>query len=98
VLRQSDGAAVICDGCRDDVEPTLVHSVVADGHGARYCDDCHNLYQTFVEACQSEENRLNRLLTLKIDELRHQVPLHFVPQDLPAVERACAHMTPLVLR
>ena len=89
---------ILCDGCRLDVKPGEVHAVMADGHEGRYCAACHEMYESFTNACQAEENRLNALLTVFIAETRDKVPLHFVPQDLPPIKRACEHSMPIVLR
>ena len=85
-----------CDGCGADLKVGEAHCVLADGHEARYCVDCHDDYAAWVAVCQVEEARLNRMLDLFLDETRAQLPLRFVPQDLPPIQRVAGGQ-PLVL-
>lgn len=72
-----------CDGCRYEVPSTSMKFVQAEGRECRYCDSCHEQYQSFVLACLAKERDLNRLLDLFIEETRKRVPLKLMPQDLP---------------
>lgn len=75
--------SVACDGCTQRLDATTLRMVKADGHNARYCQECLTIYDAWVAVCQSEEDRLNRLLDLFIETSRQSVHLAFVPQDLP---------------
>lgn len=75
---------IACDGCRIEFPADALKLPQADGHEARYCADCHDAYKEFAKACEGEEARLNRLLSLFIEEARSRLTLRFVPQDLPA--------------
>lgn len=76
-----------CDGCGQQVNHPDITEVRADGHFARYCPACKQVYEEWTSVCQAEENRLNRLLDLFIETSRQKVPLRFVPQDLPRVKQ-----------
>ena len=79
--------SVACDGCTQRLDATTLQMVRADGHSARYCPACKGIYDAWVAVCQSEEDRLNRLLDLFIETSRQSVHLAFVPQDLPRTTR-----------
>lgn len=79
-----------CDGCQ---QPTQAGSIVrqsADGHEARYCPSCDEVYRAWAALCFAKEAQLNRLLDLFIEETRAHIPLDFVPQDLPKTEQPLA--------
>ena len=73
-----------CDGCGKHGEPSGMATPQADGHEARYCNPCAEIYEDFVRIVQIEENRLNAVLDAFISETRAKLPLDFTPQDLPA--------------
>ena len=75
-----------CDGCVSTARP-VVFTPCADGHEARYCASCNDVYEEFVRIVQIEETRLNRVLDAFISETRARLSLQFVPQDLPRRER-----------
>ena len=84
---------ILCDGCRCEVLSTDLAMVNADGHEARYCENCHSHYKQFYAACLATEEMYNRLLDQEIEKIRSRVPLFFVPQDLPRVPRALEGLT-----
>lgn len=67
------------------VKVSDIFCMTADGHEARYCNDCVQEYQGWVAACAMEEARLNRTLDFFIEQSRQKITLLFVPQDLPPI-------------
>ena len=76
-----------CDGCRCPVKPEAIKFATADGHEARYCEDCWQEYRQFNAACLVAEEKFNRLLDLEIEAIRERTSLLIVPQDFPRPPR-----------
>ena len=76
-----------CDGCGHDTTAGDMAFPSADGHSAKYCRDCHGVYEAFVKAVQAQEASVNRALALWIEETRRQVSLQYMPQDAPPIIR-----------
>ena len=70
-----------CDGCGLRVDEISI--MTAEGAQCRYCQDCHAVYQEWVQLCLVKESEVNRLLDLFIEESRRHLPLTLVPQDFP---------------
>lgn len=74
---------VPCDGCEEPTLPSALLYVTDYTHEVRYCQECAEVYASWVVTVQAEERVRQRAFDLWQFEIRAKCSLKRMPLDFP---------------